>query len=32
MKLAIMIAPGWILLLSIGYFIKTKIKGEIIDE
>lgn len=32
MKLAIMIAPGWILLLSIGYFIKTKIKREIIDE
>jgi len=28
MKLAIMIAPGWILLLSIGYFIKTRIRGN----
>lgn len=28
MKLAIMIAPGWLLLLSIGYFIKTRIRGN----
>ena len=28
MKLAIMIAPVWLLILSIGYFIKTKIRGE----